>query len=331
MKFSYLNLETTDAAWNLAVEEYVFDQLPRDRSYLMLWQNANAVVIGKHQNAENEVNLAYARQNEIQVVRRLSGGGAVYHDMGNLNYTIISDAEQGDSLDFGLYCQPVLNTLKKLGIQAELSGRNDMTIQGRKFSGNAEYVRDGRIMHHGTLMFHSDLSVMEEVLQVDPEKVRGKGVKSVRSRVTNISEYLNTGLTLPEFREKLLEEVLCGNEGEEYQFYQADQRQIERICDGRYRTEAWNFGELSKADLVKKKYIPGCGCLQADVWFQAGRIKNIRFSGDFFSILPRKELEEAMADCKWERTQLAERLESVMVQNYIAGLDNQKMIQFFME
>ena len=205
---SYLLPEGTDAPRNLASEQYVFDALPRDRSYFLLWQNRSAVIIGKHQDTLAEINRPFVEQRGIQVVRRLSGGGAVYHDLGNLNYTIITDAGSTEKLDMRLFCQPVLRLLRKLGVPAELTGRNDMTVDGQKFSGSAQYLRQGRILHHGTLLFDSDLSTVQQALRVDPDKIRSKGLASVRSRVTNLKPWLPAGMDLPRFRAALLEEIL---------------------------------------------------------------------------------------------------------------------------
>ena len=216
MKLSYLDLTTTDPSYNLAMEQYVFDCLPRDRMYFMLWQNDNAIIVGKYQNTLSEINLEAVERRGIRVVRRLSGGGAVYHDMGNLNFTFITDAASGTALDMNLFCQPVVRTLAALGVHAEVNGRNDITIDGKKFSGNSQYLRQGRVMHHGTIMFNSDLSVVSEALQVDPTKFQTKGVRSVRSRVTNVADHLDRPVSLPEFRRILLENILRENPGQPY-------------------------------------------------------------------------------------------------------------------
>ena len=184
----YLNLTTTDPSFNLAAEEFVFESLPKDRSYFMLWQNDRAVIIGKYQNTLAEINLPYIEANGIRVVRRLSGGGAVYHDLGNLNYTFIADAKESERLDLRLFCEPVLRTLSSFGVKAELNGRNDMTVDGQKFSGNAQMIRHGRVLHHGTILFDSDLEAVTLALHVDEAKIRAKGIRSVRSRVTNLAD-----------------------------------------------------------------------------------------------------------------------------------------------
>ena len=206
-ELAFLDLSTTDAAFNLAAEQHVFDALPRDRSWCLLWQNRSAVVIGKYQNTLAEIDLPFVEQAGIQVVRRLSGGGAVYHDRGNLNFSFITDAGDTETLDMKLFCAPVVRTLAALGVRAEVNGRNDLTIEGRKFSGNAQYLRGGRILHHGTLLFDSDLSVVTRALRVDEEKIRAKGLRSVRSRVTNIRPHLREDISLAEFRALLQQNI----------------------------------------------------------------------------------------------------------------------------
>ena len=172
MPWSYIDVKSTDPAFNLALEQYVFDTLPRDRNWFLLWRNRNAIVIGRHQNTLAEINEAAVREHNVTVVRRLSGGGAVYHDLGNLNFTFIQDASQRGQLDMGLFCRPVAQALQTMGVDAQVNGRNDITIDGQKFSGNSQYVREGRVMHHGTILYDSDLDMVSQVLRADPEKIQ---------------------------------------------------------------------------------------------------------------------------------------------------------------
>ena len=284
MKLNYLNLTTTDPAWNLAVEQYVFDSLPRDRMYLMLWQNDNAVIIGKNQNAHAQINEAFVRRHGIKVVRRLSGGGAVYHDMGNLNFTIISDAQGSTEINFRLFCSPVIRALEKVGIRAELNGRNDMVIDGKKFSGNAQYMRDGRVMHHGTILFDSNPTILAGALQVDEEKIRAKGVSSVRSRVTNVRPLLPEDLSLEEFRQVLLSSILEENPGEEYILTEEDLAAIDALRRDRYDTWEWNYGKSPACSVKKQRRFEGCGTVEAYLTMDHGRIQSAEFRGDFFSV-----------------------------------------------
>ena len=323
---NYLDLTTTDPAWNLAVEEYVFDHLPKDRMYVMLWQNDHAIIIGKHQNTLAEINESYVKEQGIRVVRRLSGGGAVYHDMGNLNYTIIADAQE-EALDFGRFCDMVIRALAKAGVKAERNGRNDMTIDGKKFSGNAQYVRNGRIMHHGTILFDSNMSVLAGALQVDPAKIQAKGVKSVRSRVTNVRPYLPEDLTLAQFRAFLLESILEEFPGEQYELTEADMAAIAASKHTRYDTWEWNFGYSPACTVSKKQRFEGCGSVEAFMDINKGCIRNITFRGDFFAAEDPAALAEVLKDCPLEEAALTQRLCSIDISRYFMGLNLESFLQ----
>lgn len=327
MKLSYLNLITTDPAFNLAVEEYVFEHLPRDRMYFMLWQNDNAIIIGKHQNTLAQINEAYVREQGIRVVRRLSGGGAVYHDMGNLNYTIIADHGSDSQLDFGYFCQNVLRALARAGVHAELNGRNDMTIDGKKFSGNAQYTRQGRIMHHGTILFDSNPQVLTNALHVDPEKIRSKGVDSVRSRVTNVRPYLPKDLTLPEFRQFLLECMLEQIPGEPYVLTAQDLAAITRLKEKRYDTWEWNYGRSPACTVQKRGRIEGCGTVEAYLTLDQAVIQDISFRGDFFSADDPALLVPQLLNCRLTPEDLTERLNHVDVGRFFMGLTSAQLVQ----
>ena len=316
---NYLNLFTTDPAFNLAVEEYVFDYLPKDRMYVMLWQNDNAIIIGKNQNTLAEINEAYVKEQGIRVVRRLSGGGAVYHDMGNLNFTVIADA-QGENLDFGRFCALVVKTLQRLGVKAEINGRNDMTIDGKKFSGNAQYLRQGRVMHHGTILFASNASVLANALQVDEAKIQAKGVKSVRSRVTNVRPCLPVDMTLPQFRQVLLDTILEEEPGTEYTLTEKDLAIIEKLRKDRYDTWQWNYGHSPECTLHKKGRVEGCGTVEAFITLREGTISQIVFKGDFFGVSDPEQLASLLIGCRPDRDSLEERLSQTEVSRYFMGL-----------
>ena len=317
---SYLDLTTTDPTFNLAVEEYVFDHLPRDRTWLMLWQNDNAIIIGKHQNTLAQINPEFVRSHGIRVVRRLSGGGAVYHDMGNLNFTLITDAGEQDSINFEILCKPIIRALAKAGIAAQINGRNDMTIDGKKFSGNAQYIKGGRVMHHGTLLFDSDSSVLSRALQVDKEKIRAKGVDSVRSRVTNIRPYLPEDMTLPQFRSLLLRSILEETPGEEYVLTEDDLAIIRKLQQ-RYDSWDWNYGHSPACTVLKKRRAEGCGTVEAYMDIRKGYIHSIQFRGDFFSTADPVLLGEKLVGSPLEREALLAILQNIPIQNYFMGMD----------
>ena len=329
MKLNYLDLTTTDPAWNLAVEEYVFNCLPRDRMYVMLWQNDNAIIIGKNQNTLAQINESYVRQKGIRVVRRLSGGGAVYHDLGNLNFTIIADGE--GTLDFGRFCTIVLTALEKVGIHGQRNGRNDMTIDGKKFSGNAQYARQGRVMHHGTILFDSDAAVLSDALQVDEEKIKAKGVKSVRSRVTNIRPLLPVDMPLPEFRRVLLQSILEQFPGEEYLLTAQDLVAIEELKTNRYDTWQWNYGKSPGCTLARKRRFEGCGIVEAYLSLDQGVITAIEFRGDFFGLEDTDALEKRLTGCPLQYAALEAALEGIDVSRYFMGLDRENFLKLLSE
>ena len=327
MKLSYLDLTTTDPAFNLAAEQYVFDALPRDRAYFMLWQNDNAIIVGKYQNTFAEINDSYVKEHGIRVVRRLSGGGAVYHDLGNLNFTFIADAGTLSTLNFTIFCEPVIRTLARFGVTAEVNGRNDMTIDGRKFSGNSQYLKQGRIMHHGTILFDSDLSVVSNALQVDESKFQSKASKSVRSRVTNVAAYLPTPVSLPEFRSALLADIAQSVGGEAYDFSASDLAAIEKLRAERYGTWEWNYGFSPACTIERRARIEGCGTVEVRISVSGGLISEMRFYGDFFSVSEPEQLSARFIGLSPDAQGFEKALQGVDVSQYIVGLTNEALMQ----
>lgn len=321
-KLSYLNLYTTDPAWNLAAEQYVFDRLPRDRTYFMLWQNDNAIIIGKHQNTAAEINEQFVRENGVRVVRRLSGGGAVYHDMGNLNFTFIADAGDMESINFRLFCRPVVAALAKIGVTAEINGRNDMTIEGRKFSGNAQYMKKGRIMHHGTLMYDSDLEAVSRALNVKPDKIESKGLKSVRSRVTNIRPYVtDQTLTVDGFREILRRSMFRAYPLTAYALTPEDLDTVERLRRDVYRRWEWNYGASPACRIRKERRVEGCGVIQVHMEVEHGCIAALAFFGDYFSLEDSGTLVQRLLGVALEEGALRAALDGCAIGRYFSRLD----------
>ena len=331
VKLSYLNLQTIDPTYNLAVEQYVFDSLPRDRSYLMLWQNDRAVIIGRYQNTLAEINEGYVRENGIQVVRRLSGGGAVYHDLGNLNYTFITDAGDLSQLDFQHFCQPVVRALMAQGVRAEITGRNDITIDGKKISGNSQYLRNGRIMHHGTLLFDSNLNVISEALCSDSEKIQSKGIKSIHSRVTNIRPYLTEDISLTEFREVLLNSILEYTPGHEYCLSTQETAEIEDLRRNRYATWEWNCGTSPPGTMHKKRRIDGCGRIDAYISIRDGLIESFDFQGDFFSAEDPELLSRRFLGIRPDYESYRKVLRETDITRYFFGITESEFLRLLCE
>ena len=321
----YIEVHTTDPAFNLALEEYVFTKMPRDREYFLTWQNENAIIIGRHQNARAEINGDFVREKNIRVVRRLSGGGAVYHDLGNLNFTFITNAQPGQKVDLRKFCQPVADVLSSFGVDAVVDGRNDILVDGKKVSGNAQYVQKGRVMHHGTLLFDADTSVLAQALRPDPTKILAKGVKSVRSRVTNIRPCLRQDMTMAEFRETLTNALLSGD-FVRYDLTEEDLQAVEQIRDARYGLTEWNYGFCEEQDLIRRRRIPDCGVVEAHIRLDEDRIAGLTFYGDYFSTRPTEELCRELIHTRLAPAELEKTLAEHEVSDYITGLTRENLV-----
>lgn len=331
MSMVYLESPSTDPAFNLALEQYVFDELPRDQEYFMLWQNQNAIIVGKYQNTAAEINAAYVKEHGIQVVRRLSGGGAVYHDLGNINFTFITDAEHGESIDLAVFCVPVVKALEKLGVQAEITGRNDITIEGRKFSGNAQYVKQGRIMHHGTIMFDSDLSVVSSALNVPKDKIESKGIKSVRSRVTNVKPFVKGEIGIQQFWDVLKRYMVEERSLEQYVFTPEDLARVERLREERYGTWEWNYGRSPRYSIQKARRVEGCGRIEVCYEVEQGVITAFATYGDYFGSGDPETLAEKLVGCKPEEAELQAALRDVPVSEYFKNLTREELVEIILQ
>lgn len=331
MNLRYLDIRTTDPAFNLALEQYYFQTIPKGESCFLLWQNDCAVIIGKHQNTMAQIDEAFVTANGIRVVRRLTGGGAVYHDMGNLNFSFITDDHPNTGISFRSFCRPVIELLEQLGVHGEITGRNDMTVGGKKFSGNAQYIHKGRILHHGTIMFDSDLAVMERALCVDPNKIRAKGTQSVRSRVANLRPVLPPDIALDKFRALLLEYVLQAASGntQRIQIRSDDLKVIEDICNSRYRTWEWNYGQSPPCTMVKRKRFDGCGTVELYLGIEQGVISEAVFRGDFFSTRDPQEVADLLIGRRAEENEVRKALEGVAVSAYFFGLSSEELFSMF--
>ena len=289
----------------------------------MLWQNEKTVVIGKNQNAYAEVDLDYARENGIRVARRLSGGGAVYHDMGNVNYTFITSSEKAVALDYAYFTKPIIEALASLGVKAELSGRNDLECDGKKFSGNAQYTTDGRILHHGTLLFDTDAETLSRVLRVDKEKLAFRAVKSHKGRVGNLAPLLR-GITVEGFIESIEAHVLKTTDAEKIPV--PENAEIEALRT-RNASREWILSEkryLTEYTLQRRKKYPfGIVCL--DITLSGNKIENIVISGDFFGTQPVSALESALRGCTLDS------LPNIDPSPYIAGMTREDLTALMLE
>lgn len=306
-----IRLNTTSPYFNLAAEEYFLKKDAEDK--LILWQNENTIVIGKNQSTFTEINLSRAEKLKVNIVRRMSGGGAVYHDLGNLNYTYITQSSGDDFLNFKKFTKPVIDVLKSLGVDATLSGRNDLLIDGMKFSGNAQYVYKDMLLHHGTLMFNTSVDILSEVLNVNELKIKSKGISSIKSRVTNIGEH--SDVTIDEFCDLLFGSA----EGTRYELSSTDIFEIEKLQKEKYETWEWNFGYSPKHSFKNEKLFP-CGIVSVSLDAKDGRIAAIKFSGDFFGKRDIYELEQALTGVRHAYDDVMAALGEMPVGEYFSGL-----------
>lgn len=318
MKFLILN--TTNPHINLAIEEYLF--LNADDDIFMLWQNEPTVVIGKNQNAFLELNMQYIKDSQIHIARRITGGGAVYHDLGNVNYTFISKKKGNDGIDFEHFTKPILEALSTLGLSASLSGRNDILIDGKKISGNAQHSSSGKVLHHGTLLFDSDLSVLTNALKVDEEKFKAKAIKSVRSRVTNIKEQLGD-INVSDFI-NLIASFLIKKYNPET-ISPPSYQQISTLVN-KYTSFEWIFPEgnyLSQYTVLKKKRYP-FGTVDISLEMKNDTVKKIKIYGDFFGVRDIGELEAELENITLEV--LEEKLSKITIGDFIFGMTSRDFL-----
>jgi len=323
----YIINDSQDPYYNLASEEYVMNSFNEDEKYLMLWQNRPSIIIGKHQNTIEEINREFVQANNIAIVRRLSGGGAVYHDLGNLNFTFIVKVPNTSlEFDFKKFTEPVVAALNQMEIPAEFNSRNDLSIEGKKISGNAQYIRKGKCLHHGTLLFNTNLDQLVMALRVSSDKIESKGIKSIRSRVTNIYPYLKKPYTIEDFKNLLLDQFRLKNgKIESIYFNDNDRKQIEKLVRTKYQTWEWNYGE-SPFFTIKKTQRFDFGKVEAWLDINEGIIKKCKFYGDFFGRDDKEDIEEKLIGCRYERNEITLRMNDIDIENYFYGLNKDQFI-----
>ncbi|MDQ0214776.1 lipoate-protein ligase A [Oikeobacillus pervagus] len=321
------NKGITDPRINLAIEEYAVKHLDIDQTYLLFYINEPSIIIGKNQNTVEEINVDYVEDQGIHVVRRLSGGGAVYHDKGNLNFSFITK-DDGDSFhNFRKFTEPVIQALGKLGVQAELSGRNDILANGRKISGNAQFSTKGRMFSHGTLLFDSEMDHVVSALRVKKDKIESKGIKSIRSRVANISEFLNEKISIEEFRSLLLKYIFNGEkEIPHYALTEEDWEKIHTISRQRYQNWDWNYGKSPKFNVQRAHRFPvGQVDIRLDV--NKGIIETCKIYGDFFGVGDVNEIEEKLIGVRYDRRNIEQALQEIDPTHYFGHISKGEFIQ----
>ena len=321
----WLSLGSTDPHYNMAFDEYALQGLQLEEPVFYLWQNRPSVIIGLNQSPYAEVNLPFLEERGIVLARRVTGGGAVYHDLQNLNYTITGRARDLEKT-YPEYLHLVLDALGILGVPAELSGRNDILVDGRKCSGFAKRLCKDRLMVHGTLMYDVDIDTLTSALAVPGSKLAAAGIASVRSRVANLREFLPFD-GIGDFR-TALHAILADGDGE-IGLTEAQKAEIARDADTRFRTWQWNFGRSPRADFRLRRRLP-CGTVEASFSLPHGRISGLRFGGDFLGNLPADSIETLLEGCPYTEEALAATLSGVDTGACFDGVDASVLTAFLL-
>ncbi|GAB6279459.1 MAG: lipoate--protein ligase [Lentimicrobium sp.] len=310
-----INNQNINPYFNLASEEYLLKNF--EEEIFMLWRDEPSIIIGKHQNALAEINIDYVKENQIKVVRRLTGGGAVFHDLGNLNFTFISNSPNGKAvMDFEKYTRPIVDVLINLGIDAHFEGRNDIVIDGKKISGNAECVYRNRVLHHGTILYSAHLPNLSSALKVNPLKFQDKAVKSTRNRVANISDYLKKPMDVVQFRDLIFTHIAqMYADSKIYEFTTEDIAFITNLQKGKYETWEWNFGNSPEYNFRKIVKTSG-GFIEFDLMVEKGIITSAKIFGDFFSSNEISEIETALKGLRHEYNVVKQKLEGYAIERY---------------
>ncbi|OJG73992.1 lipoyltransferase and lipoate-protein ligase [Enterococcus quebecensis] len=332
-------MPSQDIRRNLATEQYLLNQRTFDEPLVLFYIQKPCVIVGRNQNVRAEVDLHYAREHQITITRRLSGGGAVYDDLGNLSFSFVVNADHKSFGNFKLFTQPIIDALHEMGATgAEISGRNDLLIDGKKFSGNAMYTKNKKMYSHGTLMLDVDLEEVSRVLTVSEKKLASKGTKSVRSRVTNLKPYLSKeyqGISTEAFRDRLLLHLFKSDtmediKGQEYHLTQEDEQSIDQLVANIYGNDTWIFGEEPKFTIKREEKFQG-GLIEANISVEKGRIEAITIFGDYFSQRETKELESLLTGCNYEYKAIKGVLDEVEVGEYFNNVSKEEILQLLVD
>ncbi|MBR5313792.1 MAG: lipoate--protein ligase [Clostridia bacterium] len=316
---------STDAYFNLASEQYLLDTKQGD--VFMLWRNDRSVIVGKNQNTYAELDVDFVEKNNVKVVRRLTGGGAVFHDKGNVNFTFIVPQSENATLDFERFTRPIINALASLGVEGVcLSGRNDILIDGVKISGNAQSLYNSKTIHHGTLLYNADLTSLVGALRVDEEKIKSKGIKSVRNRVCNIVDFMPEKIDVCDFMDYLEKYVANETGAEIVDFSEEDIKNIRKLADEKYSTWEWNFGQSKAFTADKKKRYP-FGSVGIQFSADQGIINQIKIYGDFFGVENVDCLASSMVGARVEKAELEKVLDGELIAKCISGMDKESFIE----
>ena len=323
---NYYISDSQDPFFNIASEEYLLKMY--DKDFFFLYINQPALIVGKHQNTLAEINLDKVEAENIPVIRRLSGGGTVFHDLGNLNYCFIKKGEKGKLVNFKKYSEPIINALQKLEVNAKFEGKSDLTIDGKKFSGNASHVYRNKVMQHGTMLFSSDLKRLNQLLKVNPLKFKDRGVRSIRSRVTNISDYLLHPISINQLAEHILSEIKnIYPTGSIFQLSDSDKQAINKLKEEKYKSLEWNFGYSPTYTFEKISNFSGGRILEIEMKVSKGRIESIELAGNCINKEAINEFYEHLKGVNHTKFAINKVISNNNVNLYFNNLSSSELLQ----
>jgi lipoate-protein ligase A len=316
----------TNPRLNLALEEYALRNFSSETDYLLFYINEPSIIIGRSQNTIEEIHQEYVEKNNIHVVRRISGGGAVYHDFGNLNFSFITNHDVKSLNNFKKFTAPVISALSKIGVEAELKGRNDILVNDKKISGTAQFSTGKRMISHGTLLFNTDLAEVANALQVKRSKIISKGHKSVRSRVANISEFIHKSLSIEDFRALLLTGLYEEMEPfETYHLTAEEWKAVHALKEEKYDSWDWNYGRSPKFNIQHSKRFP-IGEIDVRLFVEKGYLTEFKIFGDFFGKEPLENLENLLMGVKYDKEEISRKLTGVKIADYFGNVSTSEFM-----
>jgi len=321
----YVNTGSQDPAFNFAVEAYFMTEKPQVDTVFLFWHTQPTVMLGKFQNSYKELNLAAIQEDGVQVVRRQTGGGTIYTDLGGWQFSFITPGKR-TGIDFRPFMEPIVAALETLGIQAEFNSRNDLTVAGQKFSGNAQASQGDFTLHHGSLLYDTDLARMVRYCRPPVYKLKAKGIDSIQSRTTNLIDYLPERWSSQTFADKMLS-LLLKSETETYSLTAEDKARVNQIADQKFRSWDWTYGKNPAFSLQREAHTPG-GQIEIALEIKNGLIEGCQIQGDFFSAVDLGQFVQALKGLPYQREALADFIFE-QFPNLIHNVSSEKILDIF--
>ncbi len=320
----YIENTSTNPYFNFALEYYLIKekQLPDERIFIF-WRTKPTLMIGRYQNTIEEINEKFVRDHKIHVVRRITGGGTIYTDLGGWQFSFITKG-RASQIDFTKYISPIIDGLKKMGVKAEFNSRNDLVIKGKKISGNAQCMANQYTLHHGSLLYDTDLEQMMKCIRVDEHKIISKGIKSVRDRVTNISDHLPKAANELEFKEQMVASIMDGSD-KEYLLTSSDIERINAISKEKFENWEWNYGRSPKFNISKSGRFDG-GKMEFKLDVNKGMIRSCHIYGDFFGSIDISKVSNALINCQYKKESIKKALAKLELKDAFYHIDVDDLI-----